>query len=103
MGASSRTERQPRVRRRLKVRIGAARFFTVDVGAGGLCAELLRVLAPGTPVEGAVELGARDAPFSGRVVWARAGDAHLGLRGRMGILFTEATPELLALAGGRAA
>jgi hypothetical protein len=103
MGASARLQRQPRVRRRLKVRVGATQFFTVDVGAGGLCAELLRVLAPGTLVEGAVEVGTREAPFTGRVVWARAGDAHLGLRGRMGILFTCAPPGLLEHAGVRAA
>ena len=64
------------------------RSFTADIGAGGFSAEVLRVLPPGTLIEGSIEIGGRSVPFAGRVAWAKPGDPYMGLRGRMGILFT---------------
>jgi hypothetical protein len=92
-----------RLRRRLKVTLKHSPSFTVDIGSGGFCAELLRVLPPGTPVEGTIQLRGGDLPFAGTVVWAKAGDAYLGLRGRMGVLFTRAPSEWSGLLGGGAA
>jgi hypothetical protein len=98
-GSARRTlrhERQtPRVRRRLKVTLERSTSFTVDVGAGGFCLELLRVLAPGSKVSGTIQVPSAEVPFTGLVAWAKPGDAWLGLRGRMGIAFTG--PPLAAL------
>jgi hypothetical protein len=85
------------VRRRYAVRFSSGRSFTVDVSSSGFCAELLRVLAPGSHVEGTIQVGPNDVPFEGSVVWAKAGDAYLGLRGRMGILFTRVGADLADL------
>jgi hypothetical protein len=77
-----------RTRKRLRVKLVHSESFTVDIGKGGFCAELARVLAPGSPVAGTVVVDGRDLPFTGTVAWAKAGDTYLGLRGRMGISFT---------------
>ena len=88
-----RRERQAqRVRRRLKVTLERGVSFTVDVGAGGFCTEILRVLPPGSRVSGTIQVPSIDVPFTGLVAWAKPGDAWLGLRGRMGIVFTDVPP-----------
>jgi hypothetical protein len=95
MAAGSRGRRErgsARVRRRLRVTLRQGPCFTVDVSAGGFCTELLRALPPGTPVEGKIQVRGADVPFTGRVVWARPGDPYLGLRARMGVLFTRLAP-----------
>jgi len=74
--------------------------FTVDVGGGGFCSESLRVLAPGTPVEGSFQLKERQVVFEGHVVWAKAGDARANIRGRMGIRFSRVGPGYADLVGG---
>jgi hypothetical protein len=89
-----------RIRRRFKVTLKQGPSFSVDVGEGGLCTELLKVLPPGTRVEGTILVKGADVPFAGRVVWARSGAPHLGLRGRMGILFTEMRSKEILLAEG---
>ncbi len=86
-----------RLRRRFKVKLEHSSSFTVDVAARGLCVELLRVLAPGTPVKGTLQVRCTDVPFAGRVIWAKSGDAYLGLRGRMGVAFTSVAPEYAEL------
>jgi hypothetical protein len=83
--------RWPRLRRRYKVTLGQSPSFSVDVGGGGFCTELLRVLPPGTPVEGTIHVRGKDLAFAGRVAWAKPGFPHLGVRGRMGVLFTHFT------------
>jgi hypothetical protein len=88
-GAGGREERaSARHRRRLRVALkGHPPFFTLDVGAGGFCVELLRALPPGTTVEGAIQVGQAEIPFAGRVAWAKSGDPRMNLRSRMGVAF----------------
>lgn len=76
-----------RVKKRFKVTLSQGVAFTVDVCGGGFSALLLRALPPGTPVEGTILVGERALPYSGRVVWAKPGDVHLGVRGRIGVGF----------------
>jgi hypothetical protein len=92
--------RSPRSRVRLRVATSHGGSFTVNVGPGGFCTELVRVLPIGTPVEGSIYLDGQDRRFTGRVAWARPGDFRLGLKGRMGIRFLDVDPGLArALAG----
>ena len=91
-----------RLRRRFKVAFQHSASFTVDVSPGGFCAELLRVLPVGTGVGGTITVRGTDVAFAGRVVWARPGDAHLGLRGRMGVVYTQIAAGFIELAGGLA-
>ncbi|HVP66939.1 MAG TPA: PilZ domain-containing protein [Anaeromyxobacteraceae bacterium] len=78
-----------RYRRRYRVLLtGHPSAFTVDVGAGGFCTELMRVLPPGTPVAGSLHVKGAEVSFAGRVAWARPGEARMNLRGRMGVSFT---------------
>jgi hypothetical protein len=86
-----------RLRRRFKVTLKQSAAFTVDVCSGGFCALLLRALPPGTPVEGTILIGGRALAYTGNVVWARAGDVRLGLRGRIGVGFVSADALLPAL------
>ena len=83
-----------RQRRRFKVQMGAASGFTTDVSAGGFCAELMRVFPKGTAVKGTILVEGHEFEFSGRVAWAKQGDFRLNMRGRMGVAFTDAPPEL---------
>src|SRR5262249_50334308 len=73
-----------RQRRRFKVQMGAASGFTVDVSAGGFCAELMRVFPKGTAVKGTLLVDGQEYGFSGRIAWAKQGDFRLNTRGRMG-------------------
>ena len=86
-----------RKRRRFKVLLGTAVSFTTDVSPGGFCTETMRILAPKSVVTGFIEGSGKKVPFTGRVVWAVPGDPTVNLRGRMGISFTEISPELLDL------
>jgi hypothetical protein len=86
-----------RQRRRYKVTVDAGSWFTTDVCAGGFCAELMRVLPLRTSVEGAIHVKGVQVPFAGEVVWARRGDWHLNLRGRMGVHFTRIGSDLARL------
>lgn len=93
--------RNSRYRKRLHVTVGRTPVFTSDVGGGGFSAEVMRVLAPGTPVTGAIRIKDVEFGYAGQVVWAKAGAPHLALRGRMGVRFTqlpEAVRELLEAA-----
>lgn len=78
-----------RTRRRLLVRLGRTASFTCDVSRGGFCLGLMSVLAEGTAVAGSILLAGEEFAFAGRVAWARPGDRHLGLAGRMGVTFTD--------------
>jgi hypothetical protein len=62
--------------------------FTQDVSPGGLALELPRVPRPGTTVHGTLPLGGEEYPFTGVVVWAKAGEPRLQVRGRVGVRFT---------------
>jgi hypothetical protein len=68
--------------------------FTIDVSAGGFCAELMRVPSPGAEVKGSMAIGGQEFPFSGRIAWVRAGEPRLNLRGRIGVTFTEVADDL---------
>ena len=92
----------PRLRRRCKVDLKAGDLgagsvaFTIDVSAGGFCAELMRVPSLGTQVKGAIVIEGKEYPFSGKIAWARAGEPRVNLRGRFGVTFTEITDDLKA-------
>ena len=81
--------------------LGNAVSFTVDVSAGGFCTESMRVLMPGTPVQGTIESLGKKVVFRGRVAWNTPGDASLNLRGRMGIAFAKVGPEFIDLLTNR--
>ncbi len=68
--------------------------FTVDVCAGGFCTELMRVLPPGSPVQGSIQMNGQEVAFAGQVVWVKPGDVGLNLRGRMGVRFTRVSLDL---------
>jgi hypothetical protein len=77
---------------------GAA--FTVDVCGGGFCALMLRAIPPGTLVEGSIQVEGQAVPYKGRVVWAKAGDVHLGVRSRVGVGFARADANLPGILQG---
>jgi len=89
----TKTRTNVRHRRRFRVTIGDSPIFTLDLGAGGFSAELMRVPAEGSPVSGAIQLGGSDVPYSGEVAWVKPGDPRIGLRGRIGVRFTSLAPE----------
>ena len=90
----------PRQRRRLRVTLGRTTSFTANVSHEGFCTEAMRVIAPGTPVEGAICVEGNDYAFAGSVVWAKAGDARVNLRGRMGVRFSTVSPGFRRMVGG---
>jgi hypothetical protein len=92
--------RRPRRRCRIKVVTAQGLSFTLDVGDGGFCTESLRVLPPGTLVQGRMHVKGQEMPFAGRVAWAKAGYPHINLKGRMGVVFTSAPPALRSLVSG---
>ncbi len=91
------TRTSPRHRRRFRVTIGTSPVFTLDLGGGGFSAELLRVPAPGSSVKGVIQLNGVDVPYAGDVAWAKPGDARIGLRGRIGVRFTQLSPDVRRL------
>ena len=70
-----------------------------EVSAAGLSFESSAALAEGTALSGTLEVDGERFPFAGEVAWARASDAHLSLRGRMGVRFTDAPDALWARLG----
>jgi hypothetical protein len=93
------TRLSSRLKRRVRVNVGRAAVFTLDLGPGGFAAEILRALPAGTLVEGTLRLGDQELKYEGQVVWARPGDLRLNLRGRIGVRFTrlpEGAERLLA-------
>jgi hypothetical protein len=88
----TRTRASTRHRRRFRVTVGTTSVFTLDIGAGGFSAELMRVLPPSSEVKGSIRLNGVDVVYAGRVVWSRPGDPRISLRGRMGVHFTELPP-----------
>lgn len=93
----TRPPRAIRHRRRVRGTLGTTPIFTKDIGPGGFSAELVRVQAPGTPVEGSFRLCGCEISYAGVVAWAKAGVPHMALRGRMGVRFTKVSSEALAL------
>ena len=81
------TRSSARHRRRFRASLGSTPVFTSDVGLGGFSAEVLRVQAPGTPVQGSIRLNGEDVAFRGEIAWAKAGVPRVGLRGRIGVRF----------------
>ncbi|MBF5046159.1 PilZ domain-containing protein [Aggregicoccus sp. 17bor-14] len=79
----------PRLRCRLRLQLqDGGPLFTADLSPGGFAAELLRVPRPGTTVHGTLPFGGQEFPFTGQVMWAKAGEPRLNLRGRVGVRFT---------------
>ena len=79
----------PRLRRRVRLTLkDAGPVFTADLSPGGFAAELLQVPRPGTTLHGTLPLGGQEFPFTGVVMWAKAGELRLNLRGRVGVRFT---------------
>lgn len=78
----------PRIRRRLKVRLGGLLTFTADVSPSGFAAELMQALPPGSELNGEIELCGESFPFTGKVCWAKAGEPRMNVRGRFGVRFT---------------
>ncbi len=76
---------------RHKVTIQQTACFTLNVGDGGFCVGMVRVLPPGSAVEGAIDIGGTPVPFKGSVAWAKAGDSRLGVRGLMGVRYVDPT------------
>jgi hypothetical protein len=98
----------PRRRRRYRVTVGPASWFTTDVGEGGFGAETARALAPGTVVSGLIHGKASDGrelevPFTGLVAWAVRGNMHINMRSRTGVRFTRVAPTVAALLEDHAA
>ena len=92
-----------RQRRRFRVVLGTAVSFTLDVSAGGFCTEAMRVLTPGTNVQGTIEGLGKKVAFAGRVAWNTPGDSALNVRGKMGIAFAKVDSELVGLLSNRTA
>ncbi len=85
-----------RHRQRLPVKLAGTTLFTVNLCGGGFCTEILRVLSPGTTVEGVIRVRDREYPYSGRVAWSREGSPRMGVRGRMGIQFVTVASDFQA-------
>jgi len=78
-------------RRRRRYRLtmaGHPSAFTVDIGAGGFCTEVMRVLPAGTAIQGSLLVDGAEVAFAGQVAWTKAGEARMSVRGRMGVRFT---------------
>jgi hypothetical protein len=86
-----------RQRRRYKVTTSDSSWFTADLCPDGFCAEMMRVLPLRTVVEGVIHVKETQVPFAGEVAWAKRGDWHLNLRGRMGLRFTRVGSKLALL------
>lgn len=89
------SRRVARSKQRFHVTVGRATSFTVNVSRGGFCIELLRVLPPGTSVDGRIRVHDHEYAYAGRVVWSKQGSPRMNIRGRMGIRFTSIAPEFL--------
>ncbi len=78
----------PRLRRRLKIKLGGLQTFTADVSPRGFAAELMQALLPGTDLNGSIELCGEEFAFTGKVCWAKQGEPRMNVRGRFGVRFT---------------
>jgi hypothetical protein len=83
-------------RRRVRVRVVTPRgsSLTNDLGAGGFCTSLMRVLPVDSRFEGTIHHAGRDERFTGRVVWVRPGNPRLGIAGVVGVRFESIPPDL---------
>ncbi len=90
----------PRQRKRLRVEVAGSPFFTVDISPGGFCYESMRIIEPGSAVQGRIRVNERDLPFTGMVAWAKASEPRMQIRGRMGVRFTGVDSTFFSLFGG---
>ena len=83
-------------RRRVRVRVVTPRgsSLTNDVGAGGFCTSVMRVLPVDSQFEGTIQHRGQDERFTGRVVWARPGNPRLGIAGQVGVRFESISADL---------
>ena len=96
-GRDGEKRRLKRTRKRLKVRIAGTTGFTVDISPRGIGIELTKVIVPGKHVHGTLYIDDKEVGFDGQVRWARAGQAHLNIRAKMGILLTSIPNEFFLL------
>lgn len=82
-------------RRRVRVRVVTPRgsSLTNDVGPGGFCTSVMRVLPIDSRFEGTIHHRGQDERFTGRVVWARPGNPRLGISGLVGVRFESISTE----------
>lgn len=76
----------PRREARHAVVLQRTACFTLNIGDGGFCVGVVRVLAPGTAVEGTIDLDGTPVPFSGTIAWAKPAGGD-GAGGRVGVRF----------------
>jgi hypothetical protein len=99
------TPRAPRRRIRLRLNTGQGASLTVNVGPGGFCTALMRVLPVGDRVQGMIHFEGREESFQGRVVWTRPGNPRLSVMGTMGVRFdtiaADFAPSLATCEGDR--
>lgn len=84
-------------RRRVRIRVVTPRgsSLTTDVGPGGFCTSVMRVLPVDSRFEGTIQHRGQDERFTGRVVWARPGNPRLGIAGSVGVRFESVSPDLV--------
>jgi Tfp pilus assembly protein PilZ len=86
-----------RHRVRLRVTLAHTSSFTVDVCAGGFCTESMRMLRPGSEVEGSIRVNGREVTFGGQVAWVKPSELDSKSHGRMGVRFTRVPWDLQRL------
>ncbi len=93
-GTGKNVRATPRRRIRLRVVTNRGSSVTQNVSSGGFCTGMMRVLPPGTALEGLIHVDGQEAPFQGSVAWARPGNPRMSLLGAIGVRFTRIDPEI---------
>ena len=81
----------------MRVRVVTPRgsSLTNDIGPGGFCTNLMRVLPLDSRFDGTIHHGGQDERFTGCVVWVRPGNPRLGIAGVVGVRFESIAPDLV--------
>jgi hypothetical protein len=79
------------------VRFDSTSTFTIDVGAGGICLGLMKILPVGRDIDGWIVVNGTSFLFSGRVAWSAPGYRRMNLPGKVGVSFTRSSPALVRL------
>lgn len=86
-----------RVALRLPVSVGRRAALSTDISDHGFCLESPSMHALGSEVSGFVLHGQKELKWTGRVMWAKAGNPMLSTWHQLGIQFTQVSPGLRAL------